>query len=74
MIACPLWSSAWPNSVRSDSRHATVSKSFIFDEFAPLAVGTSWPSNARGWPIPAAIPLIVRYVFFSIVDDALALD
>jgi hypothetical protein len=56
------------------SRHATISKSFIFNEFAPLAIGTSWPPNARGWPIPAVNLLMVRYVFFSIVNDTLALN
>jgi hypothetical protein len=41
-----------------------MSKSFIFGEFAPLAIRRSWRSNAYGCPIPSVNLLRVRLLSF----------
>jgi hypothetical protein len=64
-------SSAWPNSVRPGSRHATASKSSIFGEFTPLAIGRSWHLNARGCPIPVINLLRVNYLYSPFINDKL---
>jgi hypothetical protein len=54
--------------------HATASKSLIFVTFAPSAAGIHWLTNARGWLIPIAILLVVRFSpIFSNVGDMLTL-